>query len=212
MKASSFLLLIIITLLSEGCNCFKGATVKVDFIKSGGRNEAIQNAILDFSITSKIYNKNSIFYVSFLDTVHRMILTKISNGQYKWIKGKAYDGIFGISICPREDQFLVNDSIKAGARGKLPSRIIEKNNKLFYWWDNEYPLTDSALKVFAKYNLLQDDKGGKIKFLDFKTDDAQKGVHYYFCKNDLTKYKKVVTNKGIGYYDAPSLDCNIPHP
>lgn len=92
-----------------------------------------------------------------------------------------------------------------GSKGRLPSRYIEKNGKLFFWWDDDYSLTENTLAVFNKYNLLQGDKNGTIKVPDSIIDDAEKAAHYYFCKEDLSKYKRVITNKGVGYYDAPNL-------
>ena len=96
-----------------------------------------------------------------------------------------------------------------GKKGvKMPTRYIEKDNKLFYWRDDNYPLTKKAILVFEKYNLLvNNDLDGAMEVYDFKTNDSQKGVDYYFCKNDLTQYKKVTTNKAIEYYDAPKLKC-----
>ena len=39
-------------------------------------------------------------------------------------------------------------------------------------------------------------------------NDSDKGADYYFCKNNLSKYKRVVTNIGLGYYKPPKLKCN----
>jgi hypothetical protein len=107
-------------------------------------------------------------------------------------------------------RFLLTRDTKIGSKGKLPSRFIEKNGKLFYWWDDDYPLTEEVIAVLKKYNLFQDDNDGLITVPENPTNDAQKGAHYYFCRSDLTKYKKVVTNKGMGYYDPPKFECTSP--
>lgn len=148
----------------------------------------IHTALLDFSNNRRLYKKDSVFSI--------------------WIYQKDdNEDLLVVSIGRDYSKLLLTDSSKVGSKGKLPSRFIEKDMKLFYWWDDDYSLTDEALAVFQKYNLLQDDEGGLIQVPDFEIDDAQKDAHYYFCKNDLTKYKRVITNIGIGYYEAPDLKC-----
>ncbi len=88
-------------------------------------------------------------------------------------------------------------------KGKLPSRYVIEDGKLFYWWDDQYPVTEEMLAILWKYNLLQKD----LIIPEFSTDDSQKGADYYFCKNNLSKYKRVITSKGIGYYKPPKLKC-----
>lgn len=208
MKASWFIFLILVILLFECCASFKGTSFKKELSQTGDRNDAIQNAIMDFTNNRSLYKKDSVFFISFFDTLHKMVLEKIDDRNYRWIKGEIYEEIVAVSIAASYNQFLLTADTKVGSKGKLPTRYIEKNGKLFFWWDNEYPLTEKTLAVFSKYNLLQDDEGGIIKFPDFIIDDAQKGADYYFCKNNLTKYKKVITNIGIGYYDIPNLKCS----
>lgn len=43
--------------------------------------------------------------------------------------------------------------IKVGTKGKSLSRFMQKEGKLFFYWNNEYPLTKEALKMFEKFNL-----------------------------------------------------------
>lgn len=180
MKANS--LCIIMVALVWGC-----ATFKKELIKSGGRNEVIQNAILDFSRTTRLYEGDTVF--------------SIRTGEDK--------EILIVRIGKNTTKLLLTAATRAGGKNNvLPTRFKEKDGKLFIWWDDNYPLTEEAIAVFHKYDLFQDDEGGVITVPDFAIDDARKSAHYYFCKSDLSKYKKVVTNKGIGYYDLPKLKCN----
>lgn len=192
--------------LLGSCISFKYNSFNKELIQTGSGNEAIHNAILDFSHIGKLYIKDSVFSVSFLDTLYRKVLIK-SNDGYKWINGEINEGTIAVSIIASYNKFLLTAETKAGGRGKLPSRYVEKDGKLFFWWDNNYPLTEETLAVFNKYHLLQDDEGGKIKFPEFEIDDSRKGVDYYFCRNNLTKYKKVIASKAIGYYEPPKLGC-----
>lgn len=192
-----------ITVLSTGC-----ATLKNDFNQSGGLNETVQNAILDFS-TTRLYKNDSVFSISYFDTLYSMSLDKTDPNNYKWVKGDVKKGIAAVGIRPNYNQLLLTADAKVGSKNsKLPTRFTISEGKLFYWWDKDYPLTERALSIYKQYDLLQDDEGGLITVPDFKTNDAQNAVHYYFCEKDLTNYKKVVTSKGIGYYEPPKLTCN----
>ncbi|MGV8947175.1 MAG: hypothetical protein ACOH1N_12150 [Lutibacter sp.] len=204
MKLNNLFLLSLL-LLFGSCSAFKK-----ELAQTGGQKEAIQNAILDFSNTSGLYKKDTVFFVSFHDPLYKMVLEETNEGNGKWVEGKPYQGIVAVNIGANYNKMLLTDSVKVGKKGvKIPTRYIEKDSKLFYWWDDNYPLTQEALDTFGKYNLLAENNlDGVIEFYDFKINDAQKGVDYYFCKNDLTQYKKITTDKGIGFYDAPSLDCN----
>jgi hypothetical protein len=202
MKIKWFAIIVAILVLFESC-----ISLKKRLIKAGGQDEAIKNAILDFSNTCRLYKKDSVFSISFYDTVHRMVLERDDNGNYSWIKGKTYKGIIAITILRSYDKFFVTVDPQIGIIGKLPSRFIEKDGKLFYWWDDNYPITEETVEVFRKHKLLCVDEEDKIRYLEF-TDYSNKGVDYYFCRNNLTKYKRVITNRAIGSYDLPNLDCH----
>lgn len=44
---------------------------------------------------------------------------------------------------------------------------------------------------------------------DLVVDDGKKGVLYYFCKNDISKYKKITTNRFIDGGTFTKLKCNF---
>lgn len=183
MRIKYFLILIGILLFFGNCNSFKRGLTRI-----GDEENAIQNAILDFINTSRLYKKNSVFSI----------------GVYELINNEE---LLVVRIGVNNTKMLLTANTKVGSKGKIPSRFIEQGGKLFFWRDDDYPLTEKTLAVFRKYNLLQDSENERIIFPDSKIDDVQKAVHYYFCKNDLSRYKKVVTNKGVGYYLPPNLNC-----
>lgn len=153
-------------------------------------NEPIEVAIQDFTKSSKLFKKDSVFSVELLGLINNkeVIVVRIGRNVTK---------------------LLLTKDATVGSLGKLPSRFIEKDGKLFFWWDDEYALTENTLTVLKKYHLLQDDQNGSIKVPDnIIFNDSQKAVHYYFCKGDYTNFKKVTTNKGIGYYEIPLLNCH----
>jgi hypothetical protein len=203
MRTTLYSLLIAIMAMPLGCRPVKKA-LKQGLIT----NDPIQIAILDFSKTCRLYRQDSVFHVSITDTVWRLALKQYSNREYKWVNDYKYDDITAISILGTNNQFLLTAKVKIGGTHQIPSRFIEKNGKLFYWYDDNYPLTAEVIAVFKKYHLFQDDQGGLIQFAQKVTDDSKKGIDYYFCRSDPTIYKKVISNKPLGYYDAPLLKCN----
>ena len=203
MRRANGIFLLIILLLLTSCGSFKK-----ELVQTGSKNQAIQNAILDFSNTSRLYKQDSVFSVSFHEPLYRMVLKEKGSENVEWDFGKKHKRINGVSIGAYYNKMLLDTTMLGRKGAKMPTRYIEKNNKLFYWDDDDYPLTEEMIMVLKKYNLLlNNDFDGLMKFYDFGTNDAQKGVHYYFCKDDLTIYRKVVTNKAIEYYDAPRLKC-----
>jgi hypothetical protein len=185
-------------LLMFGCSSLKKSMI---IISENLQETAIHNAILDFSTNCNLFKKDSVFYVSFSDSVfHEAILIRVDERTSRWKRGTLYDGIVSVGISADNDyQYYYSKETK----DKLPSRYVIKNGKLFYWSDDNYLVTEEMIAILWKYNLLQTD----FLIPDFSTDDSQKGVDYYFCKKDLSKYKRVITNIAIGYYKPPKLKC-----
>lgn len=173
------------------CNLFvftSCATFKNELNVVGGKNEIINNAIVDFYKTSSLIKKDKVFLVSFFEEIKNKESLVVRIGKF-------------------DSKLLFNSKNRFDKMVKLPTRYIEKEGKLFFWWDDNYPLKEDALETFERYNLLKDNKNGLIKILDFETNEKEKAVHYYFCKEKITIYKKVYTNKGLGYYEPPQLKC-----
>ena len=206
MKAPNIILLLITLLL---CGC---VSLKKEMTQTGENMQAvaIHNAIMDFSKSCKLYKNDSVFSVNFNDSVfNEAVLVRDNEGTMQWKRGSLYRGIVSVEISASpEYKFLITSNTKVGSKGYLPSRHIIKEGKLFYWFDDSYPLTQEMLDLLWKYNLLQDDDSGLIIFPDNPINDSKKGADYYFCKNDLSKYKRVVTNIGLGYYKPPKIKCN----
>lgn len=164
------------------------ASYKESLVKVGDHSDAINNAIIDFSNTTKLYSKNRIFNASLYESQDEDLLI--------------------VRIGINNMKLLLTDKVEVGKiGGKIPTMFIEQEMKLFFWYDDNYPLTKEALEIYAKYDLLQDDENGVIKIPAMVINDSQKAAHYYFCKENLRSYKKVITNRAIGYYKAPAVNC-----
>lgn len=216
MKMKHFIsyLLFISLLFSTLSGC---ASVKKELIRTGDNDQAIaiHNAIVDFSHSCRLYKKDSVFSVSYHAKVYdEAYLTKrydpmFGNEIMTWMPGPLREDLVLVTISAApEAHFLVTANTRVGENGHIPSRYVIMDGKLFYWFDDSYPLTKEMLDILWKYNLLQDDDGGLITVPDNPINDSKKGADYYFCKNNLTKYKRIVTNIGHGFYKPPKLKCN----
>jgi hypothetical protein len=153
-------------------------------------DEAINFAISDFSKIKKLYKHDSTFWISLYRVPKNDNIVVVE--------------IVGNSI----GKLLLTRDVKVGTKGRFPSRYLVKNGKLFFWEDKDVPLTSEALAVFKQYDLLQHDDNGRRKTASFTIDESKKGAHYYFCKNNFSVYKRVITNIGVGYYTAPLIKCS----
>ncbi len=188
--------------------CYGCVSFKEQLKQTGGKNEAIQNAIIDFVNTSKLKRKDSVFSVAVYDTVYSMVAKRIDDRNFQWVGDKPFEKIIAVNILGAGDyQFLLTKEVKVGVKGKLPSRVLKMHGKIFYWWDDTYPLTQEAFDIFKRYHLLQDDQNGVLTIPSNPIDDSRKGVDYYFCRNNLKSYKKVTTNRATGFYPVPDLVC-----
>ena len=166
---------------------------------------AIYEAITDFADNCRLFKQDSIFYITTLDTLKHYTLQR-NQGTLEWICDSIYANILVVEIFGSVNKLFYLPDAVVGSKGKLPSRYVIVKDKLFYWDDDDYPLTEEMLSVLKKYNVLTDMiYDGMLP--EFLIDDAQKGAHYYFCKNNLLKYKRIITSKAAGYYRPPKLKC-----
>lgn len=173
-------LIILFTFSISFINC---STVRSQLKSDGNQDVAIQNAIIDFEKT-RLYKDGIVFKVNKKNLDENLIFVEIIEGE--------------------ENKYLYSMS-KPITDNILPSRYFEKNGKLFIWWDDQYKINQEMFDVLKKYNMLKDDEGGWISILDPISDDNKKGAEYFFCKNDLTIYKRFITN--VGRTPTPNLKC-----
>lgn len=174
-------ILIVLIVALQGC-----ATWKLSLRNDGDYNVAIQNAIIDRIHSNDILLKDdSVFSVGFQ---------------------KLEGGLIGVSIFGVVDEFLVTEDKKTDST-IFPTRYYEHSGKLFYWKDPSVELSGEILMKLDQYN--QIDSLPSIAFAELVIDDGKKGILYYFCENNLLKYKKVKTNIAKGWYDdLPTLKCD----
>lgn len=170
---------------------------------------AIHNTISDFAKSCYLFKKDSVFHVSVENTFRRLTL-QINGSSAKWVCDSIYSNILVVQISGETNKIPYFSDAAVGSKGKLPSRYAIIKGRLFYWDDNDYPLTEETLFVLKEYNLLSNVIDvNNITFPDFTIDDSKKGADYFYCSNNLSKYlKRIITNIGLGYYKPPKLKCN----
>ena len=167
------------------------------------KDAAIHNAILDFSKKINLFTKDVAFYVNFEDSVfYEATLVRVyeKNYTHEWKRGELYDGIASVEIMGVLGSKLYYSE---ESKGRLPSRYVIKKGKLFYWYDDNYPVTDEMIAVLWKYDLLEEDYVISIESMS----ESKKSAHYYFCKNNMSKYKKIKPKYGLGFYNPPKVKC-----
>ncbi len=152
--------------------------------ETGNLNEAIINSIRDFKNNHQsLVKKDNTFYVGY----------------------EVYADYYYVIIVGTEKKYLYNPNKKPN-ENKFPSNFIEIDKKLFVWYDNNIDIDEKTIQTYLKYNLLVDNKNETIFFLDDIMDDSKKGVSYYICKNNLTNFKKSITNRV--QISNSKLNCN----
>jgi hypothetical protein len=170
--------------------CFFGScsTWKDNLKEKGNYEQAIENSIIDFLNTSNLSKRDKVFSLNIND---------VSND------------ILSISIIGNHNKIFPNSDTQIGkSTNIIPTKYIEKNGKLFYWYDSQEILTIAIVKKLSNYKVIDSvNVKGLVVLGDYDIDDSKKGVSYFFCKMNLKKYKKVTTSIAFGYFDIPKLNC-----
>jgi hypothetical protein len=187
---------------------FQNASVNIANTPTDTLKQARQTAMLDFSKT-KLFKMDSVFDVTSYDTLYRIAEQPIGPGKFKGVIVKTYADIIAVNIIATPFRWLLDTMERIDIQNKrIPSRAFEKDGRLFLWWDKRFPLTDSTLNILNKFHLIErGSKSDYSRFLGLGFNDSKRGADYYFCRSNLSVYKRVVTNKGTGYYDPPEIDC-----
>ncbi|MCQ2119425.1 MAG: hypothetical protein MJY84_05850 [Bacteroidales bacterium] len=190
------IIIIPIIVFMYGCSAYKETFQP----EETSLKEAVINAsIHDFSTRCRLAARDSVFRVMFRDSVFTNAKLVSDRDGYKWKRGELIKGVAAVVIIGHRELIRYSEETKYKT---LPSRYVIRDGKLFFWDDKDCPVTDETIDVLARYNLLTDDP-----WYDYPIDDQRKSVDYYFCKNNLSKHRKVITNIGIGYYEPPKINC-----
>jgi hypothetical protein len=166
-----------------------------------------QIAINDF-LNNKLYRTDSVFHVLFQDTIRHAVLKRIDKYHSKLVNANIYPGIIALTIFPNPNKFFLDTTMDISPQTRyIPSRCLERNGKLFFWYDKNYPLTKNAIEILSKYHLIQRGKGEDWMRVKYILDDGVQAADYYFCKSNLSVFKKVITSTAVGGYEPPKLDC-----
>lgn len=139
---------------------------------------AVKTAITDFYKNSLLVKDDKVFSVSYkkLDT-----------------------NIIQVNIFGNPNKFYIENDEPLN---KLPTKYIEYGGNLFYWNDDNYYKSDTfIINKLQQYGLIE----YNTDIIQYKIDDDKKGVSYFFCKENLTKYKKIKSS--LSTTKLPKINC-----
>ncbi|MPS66728.1 hypothetical protein [Chryseobacterium sp.] len=145
---------------------------------SNDYNIVINIAINDFYKTSSLLKDDKIFSVSYKNVDNNIIQ---------------------VNIIGNPNKFYIENGKPLN---RLPTKYIEYNDKIFYWSDDGQDKLDSSIiNKFQQYGLIE----RNADIIEYNIDDKKKGVSYFFCKENLTRYKKIKSNLSIT--KPPKINC-----
>ena len=172
----------ILILFFIGCSPWKKK-----FISEGDYETAINNAIIDFINTNNSIEEFNTFHI-IMDSNQDIIGISIIGDTNKWLLGNK----------------KIGDTVEY-----FPTKYKEIEDNLFYWNDSTKVLDKNMIDILNKYEILDNKQYPNYMIPDGGGYSSQSGaVHYYFCKSNYLKYKKIKSTVSIGYYDPPKLNCN----
>jgi len=186
-KMKTIIFLFLLTILLSFGNCATSKW-KDTLISKGNINDAISNVITDFLHTSNLSKKDTIFSITVTDTNPEIIVIGIGGAINK--------------VYPRAEN-------KVGTYDEIfPTQYVIRDNKLFYWNDTTQIITQDIISILEKYNHIDFHWSKEYIIPPLLIDDGKEGVVYYFCKNDLSNYKKRSGNTLTKWNKPPKLKCN----
>ena len=165
------------------------STWKKSLKANGNQNQAIENSIIDFMHSSSLSKKDSVFFIKVNDIP---------------------SGIMVVNVIANYNKVLPLSDTKIGYQtNTIPTRYIERNGKLFYWYDSKEILTTDMVGMLSNYKIIDSMNVTQLVGIPKESyvDDSTKGVNYFICKNNLLKYKKITTSTAFGYFEIPKVDC-----
>jgi hypothetical protein len=182
MKKYSLISLIFTIVLIESCSA-----QNIKIINPVSYNDAIITAIDNFLQAKKYTKSDTVFIVS------------IRNVD---------DNLLGIGISAQRNRIAVftENEIDYSYRN-FPTNYLERDKKLFYWKDSTRSMSTELINKLRSMNLVDTAIANKY-FPERIVDESQKAMHFYFCKSNLKKFKKVYTRTAMGWYEPPKNVCD----
>jgi len=148
----------------------------------------IRMAINDFAKLDKLSSEDSVFSVDIFSI---------------------NDDIIGVSIIGAINKLVPTPENGLGSsQPNFPTQFCVVNSKLFYWYDSTEKVNLDLIKVLSAFHQIDSVNVNGIESIpEVLIDDSKEGVDYFFCRKNIAKYKKIVTNRGKGYYKPPKIKC-----
>ena len=172
---------------------------------SNGDDKYIEAVINDFSKNDSLFNNHKVFGLAKREVLQYVKKSDSADADhFKMINGQPYLGLMHINLRVNPLTLSEDSKTKIGSKGiTIPSRFIIKNEKLFFWWDENYPFTKEAFDVFKAYGIITDKATSRDRY-----DESTKGRHYYFCGSNYSKFLKLNLDEDISSQNNVHLLCD----
>ena len=189
-----FIFIFFITIICNSC--------KNESRITNNKNEAVKIAVKDFIKKNTLAKENTVFNVKIYDPLSKKKLVDISESEQRWINSGIYEDLIVVNIFG-DDYYKNKYNTQSNLNEDIiPNQFIEINGKLFLWKDKDETNKETT-QILKKYGVLTNSNIIPVFF----RDDAKKGTDYFFCKNNLRKYKGTNSNIATGYLKPPNIDC-----
>ncbi len=85
------------------------------------------------------------------------------------------------------------------------NQYIEKVGRLFYWRDENIKKNPQIISKLIEFDLIEYVES--ISEVELTNDHAKKSYDYFFCKKDLSTFKRFKSRQLVGDYPTPRLRC-----
>lgn len=174
------------------------STWKESLVQFGTEKDAIENSILDFT-HSRLFKSDSVFYVIVEDTLHSVKRDYEHEYSYKLVPDEPYHHLIGITIFGDHLNTYYAEEFETES-SSVPTNYSIVEGKLFLWWDESRELSKDVINQLYEFNLVVNKDEAMF------VTNHEKVAKYYICRNNLSRYKKVVNRSAIGF-DIPKLKC-----
>ena len=128
------ILIIVVSCLLCGCK----SSIVILQKETYQTEDFINVAISDFVSKCSLFKKDSVFKISVEDT---LVELSFQSEQSRWILDTVYQNILVVNVFGLINKVWYFSDAVIGSKGKLPSRYVIVKGKLFFWQDDNYPLT-----------------------------------------------------------------------
>ncbi|WP_339625035.1 hypothetical protein [uncultured Winogradskyella sp.] len=189
---------LLISVLLIVVNC---SSKKQSMKDSHSIDSTIDKTILDFSKTDDLFKGYTVFEITQREVLQH-VKGNIDSTKYRLVNGRPHQSLIQVIVKVSDLHIEATLASEIGTKSKIiPSRYHIKDNKLFYWWDSNFEVTQDTFDTLTSFGVINTQEK------TIESNEGQKGVNYYFCSNNTEKFIKLESNEALSSYNTSPLFC-----